>query len=187
MRTFMHTHMTHTHMHESLQRRNTQPYWMVTKIHHACRWKSYISHGHIYTQSIYVASVEHRLLFIFKQSCVCTRVCVLLCSLRGLRMSRVQNVWYVCVHEQYKPFMSGFGHTFIIHLAIKGMCFFCFLSFCLSPGRAYLFKKVVNLTYTHIQDRVMLTGRHMVRDVMCKYCKSKLGWMYEYATEDSQK
>lgn len=33
----------------------------------------------------------------------------------------------------------------------------------------------------------MLTGRHMVRDVMCKNCKTKLGWMYEYATEDSQK
>lgn len=54
-------------------------------------------------------------------------------------------------------------------------------------GRAYLFKKVVNLTYTNIQDRVMLTGRHMVRDVMCKNCKAKLGWMYEYATEESQK
>lgn len=54
-------------------------------------------------------------------------------------------------------------------------------------GRALLFKRVVNLTYSHIQDRVMLTGRHMVRDVMCKTCKTKLGWMYEYATEESQK
>lgn len=54
-------------------------------------------------------------------------------------------------------------------------------------GRALLFKRVVNLTYTGIQDRVMLTGRHMVRDVMCKNCKTKLGWMYEYATEESQK
>lgn len=33
----------------------------------------------------------------------------------------------------------------------------------------------------------MLTGRHMVRDVMCKFCKQKLGWMYEFATEESQK
>ncbi|XP_055296545.1 protein yippee [Sitodiplosis mosellana] len=56
-----------------------------------------------------------------------------------------------------------------------------------ATGRALLFKRVVNLTYTTIQDRVMLTGRHMVRDVMCKNCKTKLGWMYEYATEDSQK
>ena len=27
----------------------------------------------------------------------------------------------------------------------------------------------------------------MVRDVACKKCKQKLGWMYEYATEESQK
>lgn len=54
-------------------------------------------------------------------------------------------------------------------------------------GRAYLFKKVVNLVYSNVQDRVMLTGRHMVRDVMCKNCKAKLGWMYEFATEESQK
>lgn len=54
-------------------------------------------------------------------------------------------------------------------------------------GRAFLFKRVVNLTFTPIQDRVMLTGRHMVRDVYCKNCKTKLGWMYEFATEESQK
>lgn len=56
----------------------------------------------------------------------------------------------------------------------------------LFTGRAFLFKRVVNLTYSHIQDRVMLTGRHMVRDVMCKTCNVKLGWMYEFATDDSQ-
>jgi hypothetical protein len=27
----------------------------------------------------------------------------------------------------------------------------------------------------------------MVRDVSCKKCKQKLGWMYEYAMEESQK
>lgn len=74
-----------------------------------------------------------------------------------------------------------------------------------ATGRAFLFNKVVNLTYSEVQDRVMLTGRHMVkkllrilfdhnaqlyfqvRDVSCKSCDSKLGWMYEFATEDSQK
>ena len=33
----------------------------------------------------------------------------------------------------------------------------------------------------------MLTGRHMVRDVSCKTCGEKLGWVYEFATEDSQR
>jgi len=41
--------------------------------------------------------------------------------------------------------------------------------------------------YSGVQDRVMLTGRHMVRDVACKNCNTKLGWMYEYATEETQR
>lgn len=63
------------------------------------------------------------------------------------------------------------------------------LMFChlFRSGRAYLFKYVVNLTYSNVQDRVMLTGRHMVRDVMCKSCNAKLGWMYEFATEENQR
>jgi len=32
----------------------------------------------------------------------------------------------------------------------------------------------------------MLTGRHWVRDVSCKRCNYKLGWMYELAAEDEQ-
>ncbi|TRY66977.1 hypothetical protein TCAL_05973 [Tigriopus californicus] len=85
-----------------------------------------------------------------------------------------------------------------------------------ATGRAFLFTKVVNLKYSEVQDRVMLTGRHMVRDVFCKNCGSKLGWIevqdrvmltgrhivrdvackncniklgwiYEFATEDNQR
>lgn len=33
----------------------------------------------------------------------------------------------------------------------------------------------------------MLTGRHWVRDVFCKKCNTKLGWMYEYAAEEDQR
>ncbi|KAK0400365.1 hypothetical protein QR680_003463 [Steinernema hermaphroditum] len=56
-----------------------------------------------------------------------------------------------------------------------------------STGRAYLFEKVVNLEYSEIQQRMMITGKHLVRDVMCKQCKSRLGWMYEYAMEEGQR
>uniref|UniRef100_A0A8C5VWF3 Yippee domain-containing protein n=1 Tax=Microcebus murinus TaxID=30608 RepID=A0A8C5VWF3_MICMU len=44
-----------------------------------------------------------------------------------------------------------------------------------ATGRAFLFNKVVNLQCSEVQDRVMLTGRHVVRDVSCKNCNSKLG------------
>ena len=47
--------------------------------------------------------------------------------------------------------------------------------------------QVVNLQHSDVQERVMLTGRHMVRDVSCKNCNSKVGWLYEFATEDSQR
>eukprot|EP00095_Tigriopus_kingsejongensis_P001777 snap_masked-scaffold339_size202159-processed-gene-1.14 protein:Tk01777 transcript:snap_masked-scaffold339_size202159-processed-gene-1.14-mRNA-1 annotation:"low quality protein: protein yippee-like 5" len=56
-----------------------------------------------------------------------------------------------------------------------------------ATGRAFLFNKVVNLKYSEVQDRLMLTGRHMVRDVSCKKCSYKLGWMYEFALEESQR
>jgi len=56
-----------------------------------------------------------------------------------------------------------------------------------ATGRAFLFNRVVNLSFSEVQDRVMLTGRHMVRDVSCKSCEAKLGWIYEFATEDSQR
>ncbi len=34
---------------------------------------------------------------------------------------------------------------------------------------------------------MMLTGRHFVRDVTCKKCDVKLGWMYEFAMEETQR
>lgn len=43
------------------------------------------------------------------------------------------------------------------------------------------------MVYSEVQDRVMLTGRHMVRDVSCKNCDAKLGWVYEFATDEQQR
>ena len=33
----------------------------------------------------------------------------------------------------------------------------------------------------------MLTGDHWVRDVHCKKCQLRLGWMYEFAAEDVER
>ncbi|RNA39873.1 yippee-like 5 [Brachionus plicatilis] len=56
-----------------------------------------------------------------------------------------------------------------------------------ATGRAFLFKSAVNLVVNEVQERVMLTGRHFVRDVFCKKCSVKLGWMYEFACEETQR
>ena len=34
--------------------------------------------------------------------------------------------------------------------------------------------------------RTMLTGKHVVCDVLCKKCDSKVGWMYEFAMDPTQ-
>ena len=41
--------------------------------------------------------------------------------------------------------------------------------------------------FSNVEQRIMLTGDHWVRDVHCKKCQNKLGWMYEFATEDTQR
>ncbi|XP_049299255.1 protein yippee-like [Anopheles funestus] len=55
-----------------------------------------------------------------------------------------------------------------------------------ATGPAYLFRRVVNLTYSEVQCRQMNTGYHLVRDVMCKKCNVNLGWMYEFAMQKTQ-
>ncbi|KAK6999724.1 protein yippee-like 5 [Biomphalaria glabrata] len=99
------------------------------------------------------------------------------------------NTWY-----------SNMGRIFLQHLGGSRLftCGSCNIAltnrselistrFTGATGRAFLFNRVVNLQYSEVQDRVMLTGRHMVRDVSCKSCNSKLGWIYEFATEDNQR
>ncbi|KAK5971628.1 OTU domain-containing protein [Trichostrongylus colubriformis] len=56
-----------------------------------------------------------------------------------------------------------------------------------SSGRAMLFHRAWNLDYSEAQHRDMMTGKHIVRDVMCRVCHKKVGWMYEFAMEESQR
>lgn len=56
-----------------------------------------------------------------------------------------------------------------------------------STGKAYLFTRAINIRYNEIQERHMMTGKHYVRDVFCKGCEDKLGWMYEFAVPESQR
>lgn len=56
-----------------------------------------------------------------------------------------------------------------------------------STGKAFLFTRATNLKYSEVQERHMMTGRHFVRDIFCKKCDEKLGWMYEFAVPESQR
>ncbi|KAK4714719.1 hypothetical protein R3W88_020626 [Solanum pinnatisectum] len=56
-----------------------------------------------------------------------------------------------------------------------------------SSGRAYLFNKVVNITFGQTEERTMLSGMHTVMDIFCCRCGQILGWKYEKSHEESQK
>ncbi|KAL8462970.1 hypothetical protein ACS0TY_033832 [Phlomoides rotata] len=60
-------------------------------------------------------------------------------------------------------------------------------SFHCRHGRAYLFSKVVNVTLGEKEERMMMTGSHVVADIFCVRCGSIVGWKYETAQEKSQK
>ena len=63
---------------------------------------------------------------------------------------------------------------------------------CPSESRPSTFKNSFDFKFFHtlssnVEQRIVLTGDHWVRDVHCKKCQNKLGWMYEFATEDTQR
>ncbi|XP_068687762.1 protein yippee-like 5 isoform X1 [Montipora foliosa] len=93
-------------------------------------------------------------------------------------------------YPQFKQASESMGRIFLDHpggtrlyscaqcdTALTNRSLLSSMRFNGATGRAFLFKKVVNLSYSEVQDREMLTGRHMVRDVFCKNCDTKLGWM----------
>jgi len=54
-------------------------------------------------------------------------------------------------------------------------------------GRAYLFDKCVNYTLGPPEERMLMTGLHVVADVYCMECQTLIGWKYEEAYEESQR
>jgi len=54
-------------------------------------------------------------------------------------------------------------------------------------GRAFLFHKVVNFQHGEPEERMLMTGLHVVRDIFCKSCKNYIGWKYDRAYEIDQK
>jgi len=54
-------------------------------------------------------------------------------------------------------------------------------------GKAYLFDRVVNVKSGPKEERLLLSGVHIVCDLFCRGCNSEVGWKYELAYEESQK
>ncbi|KAF3442012.1 hypothetical protein FNV43_RR15928 [Rhamnella rubrinervis] len=54
-------------------------------------------------------------------------------------------------------------------------------------GKAYLFNNAVNISVGASEERMMLSGLHMVADIFCCSCGQIVGWKYEVAQDKSQK
>ena len=60
-------------------------------------------------------------------------------------------------------------------------------SFWGATGEAFLFNSVINLTTGEPEERMMRTGLHMVRDLLCKGCGTVMGWKYDWASQPDQR
>ncbi|KAJ6718032.1 PROTEIN YIPPEE-LIKE CG15309-RELATED [Salix purpurea] len=81
---------------------------------------------------------------------------------------------------------------FVVFMGLKCSDYmFCLCSFIQSfhcrHGKAYLFRKVVNVFAGEKEDRSMITGLHTVADIFCVGCGSIVGWKYVTAHDKSQK
>ena len=84
----------------------------------------------------------------------------------------VADVLYSCAHCQ-------------CHLATHGDI--VSKAFMGRQGRAYLYRSLVNVNLGVEEDRHLSSGLHIVSDVYCNGCCTKLGWKYVFAYSDSQK
>lgn len=54
-------------------------------------------------------------------------------------------------------------------------------------GRAFLFNQAVNVDFGPPKDKIMMTGLHTVKSLICKQCRLTIGWTYVFAYEESEK
>jgi RNase P subunit RPR2 len=54
-------------------------------------------------------------------------------------------------------------------------------------GRAFLFNSAVNVDFGPEKDKIMMTGLHTIKSVICKKCRQVIGWTYVFAYEQREK
>jgi len=54
-------------------------------------------------------------------------------------------------------------------------------------GRCFLTTKLINITLGPQEEKFLLTGIHLTKDVFCKTCSNYLGWTYIKAYEPAEK
>ena len=54
-------------------------------------------------------------------------------------------------------------------------------------GQAVLVTRCENCYFGASEQKMLLTGLHIVRDIYCRVCDSDLGWTYDFAHEERER
>jgi hypothetical protein len=54
-------------------------------------------------------------------------------------------------------------------------------------GRCFLVSKMLNIRQGPKEEKSLMTGLHIIRDIFCKGCNTYCGWTYVEAYEISEK
>ncbi|KEG15479.1 zinc-binding protein (Yippee) [Trypanosoma grayi] len=54
-------------------------------------------------------------------------------------------------------------------------------------GKAYLFSRCFNYYFGPQEEKELMTGTHIVRDVFCSNCDHYIGWTYDFAHEEKER
>jgi hypothetical protein len=54
-------------------------------------------------------------------------------------------------------------------------------------GQAMLVSRCENIFFGNAEEKLLMTGRHVVRDIFCRICETGFGWTYDFAHEERER
>ncbi|KIH42542.1 yippee putative zinc-binding protein [Ancylostoma duodenale] len=102
------------------------------------------------------------------------------CEKCGTYLSNRQEVVSTRFSGKRNWFQFNFGDNRYLLLTFVRFVLGC-------TGRAFLFRRVANIRYGEPVARKLTTGNHLLRDVFCIVCNTKLGWLYEFTHENAER
>ncbi|CCW61505.1 unnamed protein product [Phytomonas sp. EM1] len=77
-------------------------------------------------------------------------------------------------------------------------CAFCSTHLCLASdvlsrtfhgkhGKAFLVNRCENYYVGPQEQKELITGTHIVRDVFCTFCDKNIGWCYDFALDEQER
>ncbi|ETI56882.1 hypothetical protein F441_00745 [Phytophthora nicotianae CJ01A1] len=88
---------------------------------------------------------------------------------------------------QRRHHLQGDTHSFHLDSPSLSSTTCRYQNFQGTSGKAYLFDTAVNVCTGPPEERMLMTGLHVVLDLYCNTCWSPVGWKYKEAHNASEK